>query len=49
VIDNLERALMTPAEASELRQGVEMTLRQLLRVLAQTGVERIAVESGQPL
>ena len=48
VIDNLERALTTPAEAPGLRQGVEMTLRQLLRVLAQAGVERIAVESGQP-
>jgi molecular chaperone GrpE len=48
VIDNLERALRMPAEASGLRQGVEMTLRQLMRVLAQAGVERIAVESGQP-
>jgi molecular chaperone GrpE len=48
VIDNLERALTTPAEAAGLRQGVDMTLRQLLRVLAQAGVERIAVESGQP-
>jgi molecular chaperone GrpE len=48
VIDNLERALTTPAEASGLRQGVDITLRQLLRVLAQAGVERIAVESGQP-
>src|SRR5919106_5741549 len=38
VIDNLERALATPAEASGLRQGVEMTLRQLIRVLAQSGV-----------
>jgi molecular chaperone GrpE len=48
VIDNLDRALMMPAEASGLRQGVDMTLRQLLGVLAQAGVERIAVESGQP-
>jgi molecular chaperone GrpE len=48
VIDNLERALTAPAEASGLRQGVELTLRQLLRVLAQAGVERIAVEAGQP-
>jgi molecular chaperone GrpE len=48
VIDNLERALTTPAEASGLRQGVELTLHQLLRVLAQAGVERIAVETGQP-
>ena len=48
VIDNLERALATPGEASGLRQGVEMTLRQLIRVLAQAGVERFAVEPGQP-
>ena len=48
VIDNLERALATPAEASGLRQGVEMTLRQLTSVLARAGVERIAVEPGQP-
>jgi molecular chaperone GrpE len=48
VIDNLERALTTPAEASGLRQGVEITLRQLTWVLAQVGVERMAVEAGQP-
>jgi molecular chaperone GrpE len=48
VIDNLERALTVPAEPTALRQGVEMTLRQLARVLAQAGVERIRVESGQP-
>jgi molecular chaperone GrpE len=47
VIDNLERALTTPADASGLRQGVEMTLRQLMRVLAQAGVERMDVEPGQ--
>lgn len=48
VIDNLERALTAPAEVSGLRQGVDITLRQLLRVLSQAGVERIAVEAGQP-
>ena len=48
VIDNLERAITLPAEPAALRQGVEITLRQLTRVLAQTGVERIAVEAGQP-
>jgi molecular chaperone GrpE len=47
VVDNLERALTTPADASGLRQGVDITLRQLLRVMAQAGVERMAVESGQ--
>jgi molecular chaperone GrpE len=48
VIDNLDRVLAPPAEASGLRQGVELTLRQLLRVLSQAGVERITVEAGQP-
>ena len=48
VIDNLERALTTPADASGLRQGVEITLRKLRRVLTQAGVEPIAVEPGQP-
>jgi molecular chaperone GrpE len=48
VIDNLDRALATPGEAPGLRQGVEMTLRQLLQVLSQAGVERIAVDPGQP-
>ena len=48
VIDNLERALTMPADTSGLRQGVDITLRQLLRVLSQAGVERIAVEAGQP-
>jgi molecular chaperone GrpE len=47
VIDNLERALTTPGDASGVRQGVEMTLRQLMRVLAQAGVERMDVKSGQ--
>jgi molecular chaperone GrpE len=48
VIDNLERALTLPAEPAALHQGVDMTLRQLTQVLAQAGVERLAVESGQP-
>lgn len=48
VIDNLERALAHPADAAALRQGVEMTLHQLTRVLAQAGVERIGVAPGQP-
>lgn len=29
-LDNLERALTTPADAAELRQGVDMTLRQFM-------------------
>jgi molecular chaperone GrpE len=47
VVDNLERALTAPTEPSGLRQGVEITLRQLTWVLAQVGVERLAVEPGQ--
>ena len=47
VMDNLERALAQPAELAALRKGVEITLRQFEQVLAQTGVERIAVQPGQ--
>ena len=41
VIDNLERALISGAApgAPEFRQGVEMTLQQLRRLLQQHGVE----------
>ena len=41
VIDNLERALVSGAApgAPEFRQGVEMTLQQLRRLLQQHGVE----------
>jgi len=48
VVDNLERALTAQADLAELRQGVELTLRQFTRVLAQAGVERLTVEPGQP-
>jgi molecular chaperone GrpE len=47
VMDNLERALAQPAELAALRKGVEITLRQFEQVLAQTGVDRIAVQPGQ--
>ena len=46
-MDNLERALAQPAELEALRKGVEITLRQFEQVLAQTGVERIAIQPGQ--
>ncbi|MDI3298314.1 MAG: nucleotide exchange factor GrpE [Bacillota bacterium] len=48
VADNLERALAAGGSAAEaLRQGVELTLRQLREALARLGVE--AVESvGRP-
>jgi molecular chaperone GrpE len=47
VMDNLERALAQPAELAALRKGIEITLRQFEQVLAQTGVERIAIQPGQ--
>jgi len=46
VVDNLERALAQPAESEALAQGVQLTLKQLVKVLAQAGVERIPVEPG---
>jgi molecular chaperone GrpE len=48
VVDNLERALSQPAEAETLRQGVQLTLRQLEGILARAGVERMEVEPGAP-
>lgn len=42
IVDNLERALAAPAgDAPGLRQGVELTHRELLKRLQQEGVERI--------
>ena len=46
VVDNLERALARPAEREALAQGVQLTLKQFEKVLAQAGVERIHVEPG---
>lgn len=46
VLDNLERALAQPAEPDVLAQGVQLTLKQFEKVLAQAGVERIKVEPG---
>lgn len=48
VMDNLERALVHPANAEVLAQGVRLTLKQLEKALAQAGVERIQVEPGDP-
>lgn len=53
VFDNLNRALAAAdeksrAEAKGLVEGVELTLRELLNVLARHGVERIAPEPGDP-
>jgi len=46
VVDNLERALARPAQPDALEQGVRLTLRQLEKVLANAGVERMRVEPG---
>src|SRR5690242_10356429 len=47
VMDNLERALAQPGEPASLYQGVQLTQKQLGKVLSQAGVERIRVEPGQ--
>ncbi|MDI3318086.1 MAG: nucleotide exchange factor GrpE [Bacillota bacterium] len=48
VADNLERALASQASSAEaLRQGVELTLRQMREALARLGVEAVA-GVGQP-
>lgn len=41
VVDNLERALATKAEADDLRTGVEMTLKQARELLRRHGVSEI--------
>ncbi|MFO7171705.1 MAG: nucleotide exchange factor GrpE [Bacillota bacterium] len=50
VLDNLERALAVPegADASSLRTGVELTVRQFREALARHGVEAIPVQPGDP-
>ncbi|MCG0238773.1 MAG: nucleotide exchange factor GrpE [Firmicutes bacterium] len=50
VLDNLERALAVPegADASGLRTGVELTVRQFREALARHGVEAIPVQPGDP-
>jgi molecular chaperone GrpE len=48
VTDNLGLALAQPGDAQTLRQGVQLTLRQLEQVLSRAGVQRIPVEPGQP-
>jgi len=51
VMDNLERALGQSAERTQpsvLYQGVELTWRQMSRVLEQAGVKRMQVKPGQP-
>lgn len=47
VVDNLERALGAAGDGAAVRQGVEMTLRQLETVLAGAGVTAMSA-LGQP-
>lgn len=41
VVDNLERALAAEGSADDLKQGVEMILKQMGNLLADHGVERV--------
>ena len=45
VVDNLERALQSQGGVEEVRQGVELILRQVLDLLKHHGVERVPSES----
>lgn len=47
VMDNLERALEAGGSAEDLKQGVEMILRQLGDLLRRHGVQAVAAE-GEP-
>lgn len=46
VVDNLERALQYGEPDSQIRDGVEATLRQMLRALNDSGVQRFEPASG---
>lgn len=41
VVDNLERALAAPGSVEDLKQGVEMILKQMTAMLDSHGVERV--------
>jgi len=47
IVDNLERALGAEGRADDLKQGVEMILRQMRDLLQRFGVERVAA-AGEP-
>lgn len=47
VVDNLERAVAAGGSADDLRQGVELTLRQLGEVLRRHGVQPVHAD-GRP-
>lgn len=47
VVDNLERALASSAKLEDLKQGVEMILRQKMDILRRHGVEKVK-SVGEP-
>ena len=47
VLDNLERGLAVGGDAAGLRSGVELTLRELSRVIEANGI-RVVDPAGQP-
>ncbi|MEM6794749.1 MAG: nucleotide exchange factor GrpE [Acidobacteriota bacterium] len=47
VVDNLERAMASSGSIEELKQGLEMILRQQSEVMKRFGVQRVEAE-GQP-
>jgi molecular chaperone GrpE len=46
VADSLERVLSQPGESPGLREGINLSLRQMQQVLARVGVERMTVKAG---
>lgn len=46
VLDNLEMALVHAEGDNPLKQGVELTLKQMLETLGKNGLEKIALETG---
>lgn len=47
VTDNLERVLEVPADQPAILEGIRITLRQLERVLENSGVRRLEVQPGE--
>ncbi len=47
VVDNLERALQAPGGVAELKEGVELILKQIEETLQRHGVEKVDPE-GEP-
>ncbi|MEM1246234.1 MAG: nucleotide exchange factor GrpE [Acidobacteriota bacterium] len=47
VIDNLERAIAAASEESDLKVGVEMTLKQMQELLGRFGVTKVSAEGEE--